>query len=93
VQMLHALSFSATHIGTIEFIDRAAPKRLVTTAMTLHSTAGVGALTGLATIAAGYVFQAYGAGAAYLLMAAIAATGAALALLLSRRWKGEALFA
>ncbi|MEQ8179919.1 MAG: MFS transporter [Amphiplicatus sp.] len=93
VQMFHALSFSATHIGTIEFIDRAAPKRLVTTAMTLHSTAGVGALTGLATIAAGYVFQAYGAGAAYLLMAAIAATGAALALLLSRRWKGEALFA
>lgn len=93
VQTLHALSFSATHIGTIEFIDRAAPKRLVTTAMTLHSTAGVGALTGLATVAAGYVFQAYGAGAAYLLMAAIAAAGAALALLLSRRWKGEALFA
>lgn len=92
VQMLHALSFSATHIGTIEFIDRATPKRLVTTAMTLHSTTGVGALTGLATIAAGYVFEADGAAAAYLLMAAIAATGAGLALVLSRRWKGEALF-
>lgn len=91
VQTLHALTFSATHIGAIEFIDRAAPKRLANTAMTLHSTAGVGALTGLATVGAGFVFEANGAAAAYLLMAGLAAAGLALALLLSRRWNGEAL--
>ncbi|MCA8895127.1 MAG: hypothetical protein KDA48_07705, partial [Amphiplicatus sp.] len=68
-----------------------APARLINTAMTLNSTAGVGAVTGLATIAGGYVFQSAGAGAAYFLMAGMGAIAFVLTLLLSRMWKGGRL--
>ena len=88
VQTLHALTFAATYLGTIEFISRAVPERLVNTAMTLMSTTGVGAMTGLATIAAGYVYAAYGASLAYSLMAVMGAAAAALAFVLSRHWNG-----
>ena len=91
IQTMHALTFAATYIGTIEFIARAAPARLINTAMTLNSTAGVGAVTGLATIAGGYVFQSAGAGAAYFLMAGMGAIAFVLTLLLSRMWKGGRL--
>jgi len=93
VQTLHALSFAATYMGAIEFIDRAVPKHLANTAMTLNSTAGVGAITGVATIAAGYVYAWQGADAAYFLMSAMSAIACALAFFLSRLWKGGALFA
>lgn len=92
VQTLHALSFAATYIGAIEFIDRAVPKGLANTAMTLNSTLGVGAITGVATVAAGYLYEWRGAGAAYLLMAAMATASALLALSLLRVWRGNALF-
>lgn len=92
VQTLHALSFGATYVGTIEFLWRAVPSRLLNSAMALNSTAGVGAATGLATIAAGYVFAAAGAGAAYFMMAAMAVVGLGLALVVARLWRGGALF-
>lgn len=92
VQTLHALSFAATYIGAIEFIDRAVPRGLANTAMTLNSTLGVGAITGVATVAAGYLYEGRGAGAAYLLMAAMATASALLALSLLRVWRGKALF-
>lgn len=92
IQTLHALSFAATYIGAIEFIDRAVPKQLANTAMTLNSTLGVGAITGVATIACGYLYDWRGATAGYLLMAAMAGTGALLALSLLRFWRGGALF-
>lgn len=92
VQTLHALSFAATYMGMIEFIDRAVPARLVNTAMAVNSTAGVGAMTGLATVSAGFLFQSQGASAAWLLMAAMASAGFACAFALSRVWKGERLF-
>ncbi len=93
VQTMHALSFAATYMGAIEFIDRAVPKQLANTAMTLNSTAGVGAITGVATIAAGYVYAWQGAEAAYFLMSLMAAVACALALYLARLWKGGPLFA
>lgn len=92
IQTLHALSFAAAYMGAVEFIDRAVPKRLVNTAMTVNSTAGVGAFTGLATVAAGYLYAWRGAAGGYLLMAAMAAAGCLAAMLLSRRWDGAALF-
>ncbi len=101
LQCLHALTFAATYLGSVEFIDRAVPKRLAATAMTLMSATGVGALTGLATIVAGYVVAAEGIGgvgetsgvaAAYLLMGAMGAAAVMLAALLGRVWRGETLF-
>lgn len=91
IQTMHALTFAATYVGTIEFIARAAPQRLINTAMTMNSTAGVGAMTGLLTIAGGYIFQAAGASPAYFMMSGMAAAGLALALWLSRLWQGGKL--
>jgi len=67
-QILHAFTFGAAYLGSVEFIDRAIPPRLINTGMVLFSTTGVGAITGLATVIAGYVFEFQGASAAYLMM-------------------------
>lgn len=86
VQSLHAASFAAAYMGSVGFIERAVPGRLSATALTVNSTLGVGAATGLATVVAGELFSAKGSGAAYILMAGMAAAGvvAALALLRAR---------
>lgn len=92
VQTLHAFTFAATYLGTVEFLDRAAPLRLVNTGMTLMSTTGVGAITGLATVVAGYVWQAQGATVAYLMMSAMGAGALVAALFVARLWDGGKLF-
>ena len=93
IQMLHAFTFGAAYLGAVEFIDRAIPVRFVNTGMVLFSTTGVGALTGLATVIAGYIFEAYGAGAAYRLMAGLGGASMVLALILRRMWDGEKIIA
>lgn len=92
VQMLHAFTFAAAYLGAIEFLDRAAPVRLVNTGMTLMSTTGVGAVTGIATVAAGYLWDAHGSTIAYLMMAAMGAGAVAAAIIASRIWDGGKLF-
>ena len=92
VQTLHALTFAAAYIGTIEFLDRAVPTRLVNTGMTLMSTTGVGAITGLATVIAGFVWQAQGPASAYLMMAVMGMGAFVFALLVRRIWNGGRLF-
>lgn len=85
VQTLHALSFAAAYLGAVEYVDHTLPKHLTNTAMTLMSTTGVGAITGLATVACGYLYEGAGAGAIYALTAAMGAAGAAGGVLLARR--------
>ncbi|WP_425407810.1 MFS transporter [Hyphococcus sp.] len=92
VQTLHAFTFAAAYLGAIEFLDRAAPLRLVNTGMTVMSATGVGAITGLATVIAGYVWDAQGARTAYLLMAGMGAGAMIAALVASRLWDGGRLF-
>lgn len=84
VQTLHALSFAAAYLGAVEYVDRSLPKRLTNTAMTLVSTTGVGAITGAATVACGYLYEANGAKAIYALTAAMGAAGAAGGMMLRR---------
>ncbi|NOX96288.1 MAG: MFS transporter [Alphaproteobacteria bacterium] len=99
-QTLHALTFAAAYIGAIEFLDRAVPTRLVNTGMTLMSTTGVGAITGLATVIAGFIWQGQGVwhglmqgpATAYLMMAAMGAGAFVIALLVARLWDGGRLF-
>ena len=45
VQVMHALTFAGAYLGAIEFLDRAAPLRLVNTGMTIMSQAMSGAVT------------------------------------------------
>lgn len=85
VQLLHAFTFAASYLGSIEFIRRAVPGYLVNTAMTLTSTTGVGAFVGIATIGAGYLFAAYGPAAAYYLMSAMGAGAVILSFILAKR--------
>ena len=92
VQMLHAATFAFAYLGAIEFLDRAAPLRLVNTGMTLMSTTGVGAMTGLATVVAGFVWNGFGPGAAYLMMAAMGAGALLSAFMMKRVWDGGKLF-
>lgn len=92
LQTLHALTFAATYLGTIEFLDRASPLRLVNTGMTLMSTTGIGAFTGLATVIAGYVWHAGGAGPAYLMMSSMGAIAVICAFAVARIWDGGKLF-
>jgi PPP family 3-phenylpropionic acid transporter len=84
VQTMHALSFAAAYLGALEQIDRTVPKRLSNTAMTVMSTTGVGAMTGVATVVSGYLYDAAGAGAVYALCALMGAAGAFGAILLCR---------
>ncbi|MEO1253190.1 MAG: MFS transporter [Pseudomonadota bacterium] len=88
VQTLHAFTFAAAYLGAIEFVDRAVPPRLVNTAMTLMSATGVGAITGVATAIAGFVWAGAGPGAAYLMMAAMGAGAFLCALVIRRIWPG-----
>ncbi|HEY8267388.1 MAG TPA: MFS transporter [Xanthobacteraceae bacterium] len=81
LQLLHALTFGATHIGMIALINESIPDRALGRAQASASTAS-GIAMALATLAAGPLFARYGAGA-YLPFAALGAIGAGIALLAS----------
>ncbi len=85
LQLLHGLTFGATHLGVIHHISRTVPEHLHNTAQALYSALAGGVIISLATASAGPLYQAYGANAflAASLMAA-AAAGFALVLILRR---------
>jgi MFS transporter, PPP family, 3-phenylpropionic acid transporter len=78
LQCLHALSFGATHLGTMAFIARAAPSGLAATAQGYLAVAG-GIVIAMTTGVSGVLYARFG-GAAYAAMALIAAAGVAAAL-------------
>jgi PPP family 3-phenylpropionic acid transporter len=77
LQGLHALSFAATHLGTMHYLAQAAPARRGATAQG-DFVAVQGLVFAAAMSLAGVLVEAYGA-RAYAAMAAAAAAGAALA--------------
>lgn len=79
LQLLHAASFAATHLGAMAFIARRVPAQLATTAQGIYAALAGGLFLGLVTLGAGALYG-HLAGRTYLLAAAIAATGSALAL-------------
>jgi len=74
LQALHALSFAANYLAGIELIERLAPRDSQTAAQTLSSTLSSGVLIGVATLASGPLYDAFGAGG-YLAMAGLAGLG------------------
>lgn len=88
LQLLHALTFATTYIGSVEFIARAVPGNLSNTGMTLVSTLGIGAMTGAATIIAGLIFTPDNPFPAYLMMGGMGLAGFIAALALMRHWNG-----
>ena len=80
VQLLHAITFGAVHLGAMHFVARNAPPGLSATAQGVYASAA-GLAMGLAMIGAGGLFANF-QGKAFFAMAAISAVGAVLAALL-----------
>jgi MFS transporter, PPP family, 3-phenylpropionic acid transporter len=82
LQVLHALSFGATHLGTMAYLAHAAPEGSRAAAQGDVATAS-GIAMALATALAGWLYQSYG-GAAYTAMAGLALMGGMCALAATR---------
>jgi PPP family 3-phenylpropionic acid transporter len=83
LQVLHAASFGATHLGAMAFLARAVPRELAATAQGWVATA-TGLVMAGATFLSGLMFSAWGS-VAYLAMAGMALAGFASALVAWRR--------
>ena len=81
LQILHAGSFAATHLGAMHWIARSVPDHQAGTAQALFSTASAGIGMGGAMLLSGWLYTTF-AGGAYLGMAALCAAGGAAALVL-----------
>ncbi len=84
VQVLHAFTFAAAHLGAVHFIARRAPVGLAATAQGLYAALSGGLAMGLASLLAGWLYAAVEA-RAFLAMAVMSGVGLALALALHRR--------
>ncbi len=84
LQILHALTFGATHIGTVHFIAQNIPPERAGTAQALQASVTAGIAMGGATLLAGQLYGPYGA-KAYLAMAVLGALGLVAALIAQRR--------
>jgi PPP family 3-phenylpropionic acid transporter len=91
IQLLHALTYGATHVGAIHFISRAVPEAASGTAQALYATVAAGLLMGGATLLSGSLYAAFG-GSAYFAMAVLSAVGLAASVLVLRGWDGGALW-
>lgn len=81
LQALHALSFAAAHVGAMRLLYRDTPESSAAMAQTLYSALSAGLLMGGSTLLSGYLYDVAGA-RGYWAMAAMAAAGGLLALLL-----------
>ena len=85
LQLLHAASFGAAHLGAMGFLARAVPRELAATAQGFVATWS-GLVTASATAISGLVYAASGS-LAYLVMAAMALIGLMSALYAGRYWR------
>jgi PPP family 3-phenylpropionic acid transporter len=85
LQLLHALTYGATHLGAILFIARAVPDDVSGTVQALYATFASGVAMGIATWASGPLFNAY-KGGAYGAMVLLAMMSLAAALVIRARW-------
>ena len=83
LQLLHALTFGATHIGAMHFIGGAVPQVQAGTAQALYASVTGGLAMGGAMLVTGPLYAAY-VGRAYWAMAVLAAVGLLASLMLLR---------
>jgi PPP family 3-phenylpropionic acid transporter len=74
LQALHALTFTATFIASLQLVERLSPPESASAAQSLNAALYSGVLIGLATIASGPLFDRFGA-LGYLAMSLLAALG------------------
>lgn len=90
LQLLHAATFGLTHLGAMQFLVRAVPPGLTSTAQAVHAALASGVLMAGATMAAGVVYAGFG-GLAYLAMAGLGVLACAAAAVGARCWKGAVI--
>lgn len=90
LQLTHALTYGATHLGAILFVARAVPDDVSGTVQALYATFASGVAMGMATWASGPLFVAY-SGGAYGAMAGLAAISLGAGLFIRTRWTGTRL--
>lgn len=83
-QLLHALTFSATLVAAVSYIQQSVPEDQSASAQGLYDALAMGLFFGIAMAAAGRVYSATPE-AAFFLMAALSAAGGVGALLLHRK--------
>jgi PPP family 3-phenylpropionic acid transporter len=76
LQTLHALSYAATFFASLQLVERLSNPRNASAAQTINSALSSGLISGLATMASGWLFDRYGA-LGYLLMSAMCLAGLA----------------
>ncbi len=84
LQLLHAATFGASHLGAMHYLARTVPPGAAASAQSLYAALSAGLGSGLVMLAAGALYAAFG-GHAYLFMALLSAAGLAGVLLLRRR--------
>ncbi len=76
LQLLHAFTFGAGHLGAMHFLSRSVPPGAASSAQALYAAASAGLGSGLVMLGAGSLYAAFG-GRAYLFMALLSAVGLA----------------
>jgi len=84
LQALHALTFAASFMASLRLIERLAPPQSASAAQAINSALSAGFMLGVATLASGPLFDAFGV-RGYLVMAAMGGLGLIGATLLAGR--------
>jgi PPP family 3-phenylpropionic acid transporter len=84
LQALHALTFAASFMASLRLIERLAPPQSASAAQAINSALSAGFMLGVATLASGPLFDAFGV-KGYLAMAVMGGLGLIGALRLARR--------
>ena len=92
LQLLHGITYGASHVAAIHFIKQAVPRHASGTAQALYATVAAGLAMGIATLIAGWIFSAYGS-ASYFSMAVVSALALLAAVRLLQIWNGSELAA
>ena len=87
LQLLHAGTFAACHLGAMAFIQRALPASGVALGQSIYYALGTGATQAVIFQFAGLLYARYGQHA-FLGMTVISAVGLVCIVMLARRWNG-----
>jgi PPP family 3-phenylpropionic acid transporter len=93
VQWMHCLTFTATHLGAMYFIQRSIPAELSGRAQAIYSACSSGLNYGIFMPITGLLYEQWGGGDAFLAMTGLSVIGLVLAAWFLRRWTGGPLFA
>jgi len=88
VQWMHYLTFTATHLAAMYFIQRSIPIELSGRAQALYSAIANGLNFGLFLPVVGLLYAGIGGSLTFLVMAGVSAGGLGLSVLLLRFWSG-----